>query len=101
MSKYIVAGFWGGKKILYFLSNTSTKIFIYVGVTVGRLLGPTAFVKINEKVKNMSLVVSALTFVAILWGIDSLPAKAICTSLTGVCWGKYSFYFLTYKNALT
>ena len=79
----------------------TTKIFTYAGVTVGRLLGPSAFMKLNEKVRNVSLVVSALAFVGILWGIDSLPAKAICTSLTGVCWGKYSFYFLTYKNALT
>ena len=71
----------------YNLRKTTTKNFTYAGVTVGRLLGPSAFVKLNEKVRNVSLVVSALAFVGILWGIDSLPAKAICTSFTGVCWG--------------
>lgn len=69
VSNFVVAGFWGG-------------------VTIGRLAGPTAFKKVHEMVRNLTLVLLALANLGVIWGVDNLAVRATCLSLTGVCWGK-------------
>ncbi|TIA88667.1 hypothetical protein E3P99_02461 [Wallemia hederae] len=68
VSTYIVAGFWGG-------------------VAIGRLVGPTVFKKVHEKIRNLSLLIVTTALIGVIWGVDNLAVRAVCMGLSGLCWG--------------
>lgn len=57
-------------------------------MTIGRLAGPTVFKKVLEMFRNLTLVVLAMALLGVIWGVENIAVRAVCLSLTGLCWGE-------------